>query len=86
MELNLFAWLAVNTERRLEEAQKYAMEAVDLSPDSESIRDTLAMTYAAQGNFEKALEVQLEAVKINPHELELIQNLEKIRFFQTEQK
>lgn len=86
MELNLFAWLAVNTERRLEEAQKYAMEAVDLSPDSESIRDTLAMTFAAQGNFEKALEVQLEAVKINPHELELIQNLEKIRFFQTEQK
>ncbi len=86
MELNLFAWLAANTERELAEAQKFAQEAADLSPDSESIRDTLATTYAALGNFEKALEIQYEAVKINPHELELIQNLERIRFRCSEKK
>lgn len=85
-ELNLFAWLAANTERRLDEARKYAQEAVEASPESESIRDTLATTCVAAGELEKALKIQTEAVAMNPHELELLQNLEKIRFLCAEKK
>lgn len=72
---NLFAWLASNTDRRLEEAFIYAHAAVQAFPESGGIRDTLAHVLFAQGKLEEAIFQQKEAAASRPNDLEIRRNL-----------
>ncbi|MCR5162389.1 MAG: hypothetical protein K6C40_00060 [Thermoguttaceae bacterium] len=85
-QMNTFAWLAANTERRLDEALSYSKESVRLLPDSPGIEDTLATVYFARGDFEKAFETQTQAVEEGSAEMELWVNLERIRVYLNEKK
>ena len=85
-QMNTYAWLAANTERKLDEALEYGKEAVRLLPDSPGIQDTLATVYFARGDYEKAFEVQTQAVTKGSEEMELWPNLERIRVYRDEKK
>ena len=84
-QMNTYAWLAANTERKLDEALEYAKEAVRIL-GSPGIQDTLATVYFARGDYEKALEVQTQAVEEGSMEMELWPNLERFRVYQDEKK
>ncbi|MDO4583693.1 MAG: hypothetical protein Q4D62_06270 [Planctomycetia bacterium] len=72
---NLFAWLAANTHRRLDEALDYANAAVASFPESGGIRDTLAHVLFAQGKIQEAIEQQKQATVSRPYDLEIRRNL-----------
>lgn len=80
-QLNQFAWLAANTQRRLEEALDFCRQALKIVPDTPGVTDTLAAVYFAKGDYETAFRTQLKAVQLDPLELELQQNLERIRVY-----
>ena len=73
--LNKYAWLAVKTNRHLDNALKYSQEAVENNPLSSACTDTLAHCYAANGDLDKAIEFQLKAVKQEPTSQVLYNNL-----------
>lgn len=73
--LNKYAWLAVKTNRHLDNALKYSQEAVENNPLSSACTDTLAHCYAANGDLDKAIELQLKAVKQEPTSQVLYNNL-----------
>ena len=85
-EMNTYAWLAANTNRKLDDALKYADEAVRRIPDSSGIQDTLATVYFMRGDYEKAFEIQTRAVQEGNMEMELWPNLERIRVYRDEKK
>lgn len=85
-QMNTYAWLASNTERKLDEALEYSREAVRLLPDSPGIQDTLATVYFMRGDYEKAFEIQTQAVEEGSSEMELWVNLERIRVYRDEKK
>ena len=72
---NNYAWLAVKTNRHLDKAFAYAKEAVDVNPASAADIDTLAHVYAAQGNFDKAIELQQLSVSLEPASQNLYKSL-----------
>ena len=73
--LNHYAWLAVKTNRHLDKALLYSKESVESSRESAACTDTLAHCYAANGNLDKAIEIQREAVKLDPASQTLYNNL-----------
>lgn len=64
---NQFAWLVGNTEGDREEALKFALKAVELSPDSGAYYDTTAHVYFAGGDYENAVKYQAQAAQLDPH-------------------
>ena len=74
-QFNKYAWLAVMTNRHLDNALKYAKEAVEVNPTSSACIDTLAHCYAANGDLDKAVEFQQKAVKLDPVSQILYKNL-----------
>ncbi len=74
---NTFAWLAGNTERRLDEALQYAEKALKLRPETPGLMDTLAMVHFVRGEKEKALDIQRKAHENAPNELDILQNLHR---------
>lgn len=64
---NHWAWLISNTEGDYEQAVKYSLRSLELSPDSPSYLDTLGRCYYAAGDLEKAVKFQREAVRRHPH-------------------
>jgi tetratricopeptide (TPR) repeat protein len=85
-QMNTYAWLAANTERKLDEALEYSEEAVRRLPNSPGIQDTLATVYFARGDYEKAFEIQSKAVEESAAEMELWVNLERFRVYRDEKK
>lgn len=85
-QMNTYAWLAANTDRQLDKALKYAEEAVRQRPDSPGIQDTLATVHFARGDYEKAFEIQNQAMKEGFMQMELWPNLERIRVYRNEKK
>ena len=73
--LNHYAWLAVKTNRHLDKALSYAKDAVSSEPASSACIDTLAHCYAANGDIDKAVEIQQKAVKLDPLSQVLYKNL-----------
>ena len=74
-QLNKYAWLAVKTNRHLDNALKYSKEAVEINPTSSACIDTLAHCYAANGDLDKAVEFQSQAVELDPISQVLYKNL-----------
>ncbi|MDO4628032.1 MAG: hypothetical protein Q4C70_02485 [Planctomycetia bacterium] len=74
---NAFAWLAGNTDRRLDEALEYAERALEERPDTPGVMDTLATVHFARGEKEKAIEIQKEAHRNSPNELDILRNLHR---------
>jgi len=64
---NQFAWLVGNTDGDLDEALKCSLRSVELAPREGGFFDTLAHVYFAKGEYEKAVETQKKAVKLDPH-------------------
>ncbi|MDC8786187.1 XrtA/PEP-CTERM system TPR-repeat protein PrsT [Roseateles koreensis] len=62
--MNNVAWL-LNREKN-PAALQFAENAVKLQPKQAPLLDTLADIYASQGNIERAIEVQKQAVEIEP--------------------
>ena len=75
-EQNQYAWLAVKTNRHLEKAARYAELNVIHSPESGSVRDTLAHIYFAAGHVDAAILHQERALRDEPDALEIRKNLE----------
>jgi membrane associated rhomboid family serine protease/tetratricopeptide (TPR) repeat protein len=62
---NLFAWTLVeDLKTGLDEAEKYAKQAVSLKPDNASFLDTLAWIYYHQGRYAEAEPIQAKAVRL----------------------
>ena len=64
---NQFAWMAGNTGRDLDEALRCSLKSVELAPEEGGFYDTLAHVYFARKEYEKAVETQKKAVKLDPH-------------------
>ena len=75
--LNSLAWFAATHDFHLDEALEAAQRAVGLEPKNSNIMDTLAETYYRMGNFDKAIEVQKEALEITPDDKYLKDQLVK---------
>lgn len=65
---NQLAWLVANTEGDQDEALRASLRSLELGdePTHPGRLDTLARCYYAQGNLEKAVEVQTKAVQLEP--------------------
>jgi hypothetical protein len=74
---NEYAWLVSNTEGDVAEATSFAKRALALSFDSAGFLDTLAHCQAAAGDFTRAIRTQSLAVRREPHNRMLRQNLER---------
>lgn len=72
---NQFAWLVGNTEGDIDEAIRRSEHTVRQSPGDGGVLDTLARCHYAKGNFEKAVELQKQAVELEPNILQLKRQL-----------
>ncbi len=82
---NQFAWLVGNTRKDSAEALKYALTAVQLSPDSAAYQDTLAHVYFHQGDYDSAVESQTRAAELEPRSGLIRKQLEVFRKKQREE-
>ncbi len=72
MAHNNLAWLDARSRRNLDEAMRHAQQAVNLLPDTAAYMDTMAEVHFAKGDREKALDWSARAVKLTPHDQELL--------------
>ena len=63
---NHWAWLISNTEGDYQQAIRYSLKSLELSPDSPSYLDTLGRCYYAAGDLQSAIKVQSKAVELHP--------------------
>jgi len=77
--LNSFAWFCASKKVGMEQALPYAQKAAELSNRDPGILDTLAELHYAMGNFDKAIEVGEEALKKNPEDTYLTEQLAKFK-------
>ncbi len=73
---NQYAWLAVKTNRNLDKALNNGLSAVENNPQSSACLDTLAHVYVAQGEFDKAIDLQKQALELDPASYSLYKNLQ----------
>jgi tetratricopeptide (TPR) repeat protein len=62
--LNAYAWYLATHDQKLERALELAKKAVELSPKSPEILDTLAEAYSRNGLLKEAVETQKKAVEL----------------------
>jgi putative PEP-CTERM system TPR-repeat lipoprotein len=74
--LNNIAW--VMSRLKKPGAVEYAERALKLEPDTPGLMDTLALALAAEGQPDKALEIQKKAIALAPQDQMLHLNLAKI--------
>ncbi|MEX0700484.1 MAG: hypothetical protein WD069_00160 [Planctomycetales bacterium] len=76
---NQTAWLAVTTNRRLDDALRHAEKAVELEPESAAYIDTLAEVRFARGEREEALRLMQRCVELEPRTEHYRRQLERFR-------
>ncbi|MCX7825120.1 MAG: hypothetical protein N2689_06140, partial [Verrucomicrobiae bacterium] len=74
---NNLAWLLANTDSHLEEARQLSHKSLELSPDNAAYLDTLAEVYLRLGQPQRAVELQKQAVELEPESLDLLERLKK---------
>jgi len=65
--LNESAWLSASTNGNSAEAVAYANKACKLNPGVAASVDTLGRAYFANGQIQKAIETQQQAISLDPH-------------------
>lgn len=76
---NQFAWLVGNTRGDLDEALRYSLKSIELSPDSGALYDTLAHVYFAKGDLASAVKNQTRAAELEPHSRLIERELARFR-------
>ena len=74
---NAAAWMAAQSDRRLDDALKLAESAVKLKPDTAAYLDTLAEVHFRRGDFDRAIELEKKAVALAPDDKEIREQLQK---------
>jgi tetratricopeptide (TPR) repeat protein len=74
--LNQLAWLVSNTEGDLDEALAASRRSLKLEPGLAGYLDTLAHCYYAQKDYARAVRVQSQAARIEPHTQAIHRQLE----------
>jgi tetratricopeptide (TPR) repeat protein len=64
---NQFAWLVGNTKGDFDEALRYSLKSLDLSPNNGAFYDTLAHVHFARTELEQAVKNQARAAELEPH-------------------
>ncbi len=65
--LNQWAWLVGSTEGDIDEAIGFCQKALQTTPDSGPVHDTLARCHFTKGDHEAAVKYQLRAAELEPH-------------------
>ena len=76
---NEYAWLVANTEGDVAKASRYSLVSLERAFDAASYLDTLAHCRAAAGDFRGAVRTQSLAVRLEPHNRTIRNNLERFR-------
>lgn len=76
---NEIAWLAVKTNRRLDDALRHARRAVELEPDNAAYIDTLAEVEFARGNKAEAIRRMERCLELEPRNEYYRRQLERFR-------
>jgi tetratricopeptide (TPR) repeat protein len=79
LAMNSFAWFCASNEVGLDEALPVALKMVDLAERSAGYLDTLAELYYARGEYDLAIEIGEEAVKKEPGDKYLTDQVEKFK-------
>lgn len=77
--LNNIAWLLARTNRRLDEALKFATWANTASPFNSAFIDTLAEVHYMRGDADKSVELEQKALLLNPGDPFMTSQLKKYR-------
>ena len=76
---NQYAWLVGNTEGDLDEALKASRTSLQLRPGTAGYLDTLGRVHYTRGEYLEAVQVQQQAVALEPHSQPLVAQLELFR-------
>ncbi len=79
-ECNQLAWLLSKCEISTSEALSLSLRSLELMPDEPVYLDTLARCYFADGQFDDAVRTQKKAIRLAPHERQM---LKQLREFET---
>ncbi len=74
-ECNQLAWLLSKCEISTSEALSLSLRSLELSPDDPFFLDTLARCYFADGQLEDAVRTQKKAIRLAPHERQMLKQL-----------
>lgn len=80
---NEYAWLVSNTDGNVESALKASLRSVELMPKEAAFLDTLGRCYYANGEIERAIASQRQALRVEPHSPPLQRQL---KFFLAERE
>jgi tetratricopeptide (TPR) repeat protein len=75
--LNQLAWLLACVGQRTREAVQLSERSLHLIPDEPVFMDTLARCYFADGDLERAVKLQKQAVKLKPFEVQMQRQLKE---------
>lgn len=76
---NTAAWFASRAVRRLDEAERHLLVALDVRPDQPAYLDTMAEIEFAKGNRQKALEWSTRAINLEPDDTQIRRQHERFR-------
>jgi tetratricopeptide (TPR) repeat protein len=79
MPKNNLAWLCACSGKKLDEAVKYADQAVALDPEDAACLDTQAEAYFRTGRAREALEIETRALEFKPDDLYMARQVERFR-------
>lgn len=74
---NNLAWLLANTDTSLDEALRLSSKSLELQPDTAAYLDTLAEVHLRLGQPSRAVELQKQAIELEPESLDLTERLKK---------
>ncbi|MCA9156916.1 MAG: hypothetical protein KDA72_01235 [Planctomycetales bacterium] len=74
-ECNQLAWLLSKCEISTSEALSLSLRSLELMPDEPVYLDTLARCYFADGQLEDAVRTQKKAIRLAPHERQMLKQL-----------
>ena len=74
---NNLAWLLANTDTSLDEALRLSNKSLELQPDTAAYLDTLAEVHLRLGKPARAVELQKQAIELEPESLDLTERLKK---------
>lgn len=74
-ECNQLAWLLSKCEISTSEALSLSLRSLELMPDEPAYLDTLARCYFADGQLEDAVRTQRKALRLAPHERQMLKQL-----------